>query len=90
MNADDMILVTWTRVDTTEYTATVSLGEYSALTGIGMSALLASDRLIMPDAGPLNLADELASVEDDGRAYAAEDDCQREGIRVSIKQDDRS
>lgn len=86
MQADDKIKLSWTRVDVTKYTATVTVIEYAELIGMPVAALLEYDSADRAASnGKLNLADELASVEDAGDADEGDAECEREDIYAVIK-----
>lgn len=88
MDANDKIKVSWTRIDTTAYSATMTVAEYAERIGMSVEELLTYARPSEArDDGTLDLADELANVEDAGDAQEVSSDCQREDIRIRVKKD---
>lgn len=87
MEVYDRIVITWESVEVTEYRAVVTLDKYSELTGIPLVELLGQVKPNSYD-GPLDLADELANIEDD--ASVESESFTRESIHVRVKSENRS
>lgn len=91
MQRDDRIVIRWERTDVTRYKAVVPVEQFARLVGLDLDTVLAlglpSDAM---DDGPLDLADELADVEDSGPNQATEVgyECQREDITVRLAKRD--
>ena len=93
MKEDDRIVITWESTDVTKYRAVVTPEKLSELTGVPLAVILdlddPSDVESTQDyiSGMLNLADELANVEDSAREVF--NDFTREDIlmRLAKRQD---
>lgn len=84
MKPDDQITIEWESVEVCGYRQTVSMEQFAALTGVPVAELLTYDD---PSdvTGPLDLADELATVEDEGKATETLHEFTREGIITRVK-----
>lgn len=88
MFADDKIIVVWESVEITRYRKVMTLEEYATLTGVPVADLLTYDD---PREVPavLDMADELASVEDSGEAGITSETFTREDISTRLMRRDR-
>ena len=87
MKETDRIVIEWESTEVTKYRAAVSVDRFAELTGVPVADILAADdpEDVLPHA-PLDLADELANIEDDGVvAHVEWDTFNREDIRVNVK-----
>jgi hypothetical protein len=86
MEANDRIVLTWESVEITEYRATVSVERYAELLGMTVPEVLSFETASQAaNESTLDLADELANVEDNDDPAVVGDTFTRESIEVNVR-----
>lgn len=85
MLADDKIVIVWESIETVRYRKVMTLEEYAEVTGVPVAELLTYDDPSGYGAwAVLNMADELASVEDSGEAGVTWESFTREVVSTRL------
>lgn len=87
MNNTDRIEITWESVEIIEWRAVVTVAQFAELIGADIEDVLAAESPsdAVDEFGDLDLADELANIEDGGTAVATSNEFTRESIETRVR-----